>query len=65
VVQAVSRYYRLQPMFNLTVDNAHTFFVGQQAWLVHIACNDLIVEAKSWGVKLKAGMKMCLVNEAL
>ena len=24
-----------QPMYNLTVDQAHTFFVGQGQWLVH------------------------------
>jgi hypothetical protein len=39
VVEAVLRYYRLQPMFNLTVDEAHTYFVGQQAWLVHNECD--------------------------
>jgi hypothetical protein len=26
-------------MYNLTVDDAHTFFVGEQAWLVHNTCN--------------------------
>jgi hypothetical protein len=25
-------------MYNLTVDDAHTFFVGEQAWLVHNTC---------------------------
>jgi hypothetical protein len=25
-------------MYNLTVDDAHTFFVGEQAWLVHNQC---------------------------
>jgi hypothetical protein len=25
-------------MYNLTVDDAHTFFVGEQAWLVHNWC---------------------------
>ncbi|GAB4527900.1 MAG: hypothetical protein OHK0046_46170 [Anaerolineae bacterium] len=24
-----------QPMFNLTVDEAHTFFIGDGDWLVH------------------------------
>jgi hypothetical protein len=24
--------------YNLTVDDAHTFFVGEQAWLVHNIC---------------------------
>jgi RHS repeat-associated protein len=27
-----------QAMFNLTVDTAHTFFVGRSHWLVHNAC---------------------------
>jgi hypothetical protein len=26
-------------MYNLTVDDAHTFFVGEQAWLVHNTCD--------------------------
>jgi hypothetical protein len=26
-------------MYNLTVDEAHTFFVGEGQWLVHNACN--------------------------
>jgi hypothetical protein len=25
-------------MYNLTVDDAHTFFVGEQSWLVHNTC---------------------------
>lgn len=28
-------------MYNLTVDTAHTFFVGEGQWLVHNACNPL------------------------
>jgi hypothetical protein len=27
-------------MYNLTVDDAHTFFVGEQSWLVHNTCLD-------------------------
>lgn len=27
-----------QPMYNLTVDEAHTFFVGDGQWLVHNTC---------------------------
>jgi hypothetical protein len=26
-------------MYNLTVDTAHTFFVGEYQWLVHNSCN--------------------------
>ncbi|KAB2902997.1 MAG: hypothetical protein F9K27_14570 [Anaerolineae bacterium] len=35
VVEAVSATILSQPMFNLTVDTAHTFFVGEGQWLVH------------------------------
>lgn len=34
-VQAVVVVQRSQPMYNLTVAVAHTFFVGEQQWLVH------------------------------
>ncbi|MBV6396581.1 MAG: hypothetical protein HFACDABA_02181 [Anaerolineales bacterium] len=27
--------YKTQEMYNLTVDTAHTFFVGEGQWLVH------------------------------
>ena len=30
--------YRTQEMYNLTVDTAHTFFVGEGQWLVHNEC---------------------------
>ncbi len=30
--------YKTQEMYNLTVDTAHTFFVGEGQWLVHNAC---------------------------
>jgi hypothetical protein len=36
-------------MYNLTVDDAHTFFVGEQAWLVHNTC---IPTSKEIGVIL-------------
>ena len=35
MVQAVVVVQRRQPMYNLTVAAAHTFFVGDGAWLVH------------------------------
>lgn len=38
VVQAVAVVQIPQRMYNLTVDVAHTFFVGQQQWLVHNSC---------------------------
>ena len=41
VVEAVSATILNQPMFNLTVDTAHTFFVGEGQWLVHNDTCDL------------------------
>ena len=38
VVQSIEIVHRSQRMYNLTVDVAHTFFVGQGQWLVHNAC---------------------------
>lgn len=38
IVQAVEFVYQPQPMYNLTVGQAHTFFVGQGRWLVHNDC---------------------------
>lgn len=39
---------RQQVMYNLTVAEAHTFFVGQEQWLVHNACS----------TKLRAAMNL-------
>ena len=46
VVQAVVVVHQPQAMYNLTVDQAHTFFVGSQQWLVHNACNVQANKAK-------------------
>lgn len=35
VVEAVTVAHDAQPMYNLTVDTAHIFFVGDGQWLVH------------------------------
>lgn len=35
IVEAVVVVETNQRMYNLTVDGAHTFFVGDGAWLVH------------------------------
>jgi RHS repeat-associated protein/uncharacterized repeat protein (TIGR01451 family) len=35
VVTGLSYEFRSQPMYNLTVAEAHTFFVGDEQWLVH------------------------------
>src|SRR5260221_7510655 len=35
IVKANRAQVNFQRMYNLTVDKAHTFFVGQQQWLVH------------------------------
>ena len=37
-------------MYNLTVGEAHTFFVGQQGWLVHNDCiSDILQDARPGG----------------
>jgi hypothetical protein len=33
--------HKPQEMYNLTVDTAHTFFVGEGQWLAHNACDPL------------------------
>jgi hypothetical protein len=43
VVQWVTSITRTQPMYNLTVAVAHTFFVGDGQWLVHNACPSKIL----------------------
>lgn len=40
-VQDVTTIYQTRPMYNLSVDTAHTYFVGQQQWLVHNSCGDV------------------------
>lgn len=37
-VRAIEKQKRPQIMYNLTVDTAHTYFVGRQQWLVHNDC---------------------------
>jgi len=54
VVQTVEVESHAQVMYNLTVATAHTFFVGEDQWLVHNACtpyqvgryNELVSQSK-------------------
>jgi hypothetical protein len=39
IVQAIAVETEPQVMYNLTVSQAHTFFVGEGRWLVHNACS--------------------------
>jgi|LakMenEpi03Aug12_release.lakeMendotaPanAssembly.Ray.scaffolds.fasta_scaffold226868_3 hypothetical protein len=49
IVQAVVVVQRSQPTYNLTVAVAHTFFVGEQQWLVHNANNcDITKRPSGW-----------------
>jgi len=41
VVESVYEVTRPQPMYNFTVDVAHTYFVGKNQWLVHNASCEL------------------------
>jgi len=43
VVQKIEFVRHAQTMYNLTVGDAHTFFVGSQQWLVHNECPHLAV----------------------
>jgi hypothetical protein len=43
LVEAISFAYRPQGMYNLTVEGAHTYFVGGGQWLVHNACPSKIL----------------------
>lgn len=38
-VQAIQFVERAQPMYNLAVTGAHTFYVGDERWLVHNECD--------------------------
>ena len=47
VVQAVEMVQQPQVMYNLTVAEAHTFFVGDGQWLVHNHCGEIFeIEAQ-------------------
>ncbi len=51
-VEAIQQVRHLQPMYNLTVAEAHTFFVGNQRLLVHNAC--------PWSVQPKVAKQMSM-----
>lgn len=46
VVENVAFVYQLQPMYNLTVATAHTYFVGQDRLLVHNVCGSFFSKFK-------------------
>lgn len=49
----VTTFQKTQQMFNLTVQTAHTFYVGGQGWLVHnVACPDWVSRVPSPGGNL-------------
>lgn len=57
VVQGIEVVQRQQPMYNLTVATAHTYFVGEGQWLVHNIC---------WAHKAVVyGIKRDIVNRGL
>ena len=47
IVETISFVYAPQPMYNLTVATAHTYFVGDGQWLVHNSCLD------AWAKKVR------------
>ncbi|MBI4493717.1 MAG: hypothetical protein HY690_13075, partial [Chloroflexi bacterium] len=48
IVHALALEHQPQRMYNLTVEGAHTFFVGDGQWLVHNGCKT--PAAKAWDV---------------
>ena len=66
VVQGVVVERRSQPMYNLTVTIAHTFFVGAGEWLVHNTCKIDAVLAETGSGKGKITSQYTLTaDEAL
>ena len=60
VVQSVLVVHQPQPMYNLTVETAHTYFVGDLRWLVHNRCRKVkeslqAGEAGAYGDLIKRG----------
>jgi len=53
-VQQVIREQRTAVMYNLTIANAHTFFVGEAGWLVHNTCDSPSVIAGNTSIKPSA-----------
>jgi len=41
-VYRAQTFYESQTMYNLTIDTAHTYFVGAGYWLVHNACSRVL-----------------------
>jgi Pretoxin HINT domain len=50
-IETVEIVQRPKLMYNLTVEQAHTFFVGNQRWLVHNECRSLSAEEIALGVE--------------
>ncbi len=48
VVQKVVLHQQPQTMYNLTIETAHTFFVGSGQWLVHNMCAGELKPARSF-----------------
>ncbi len=57
--------YKTQEMYNLTVDTAHTFFVGEGQWLVHNDCRALANTAHDAHQQLPGPFKQSTVGAAL
>lgn len=41
-IQAITDRQEARAMYNLEVETAHTYFVGEGQWLVHNSCGDLV-----------------------
>ena len=57
LVESLSFEVQPQSMYNLTVAEAHTFFVGQGVWLVHNAKCGGKIPIKGGGTSLPSGVQ--------
>ncbi|MEZ4736341.1 MAG: polymorphic toxin-type HINT domain-containing protein [Caldilineaceae bacterium] len=64
-VQAMQVVQQPQVMYNLTVADAHTFFVGDGQWLVHNQCNSSPLGRGSTGRSIPSDLREQLALEAV
>jgi len=62
VVESLRLVEREQRMYNLTVDEAHTYFVGDGQWLVHNMCGEVLRYLNKMDVR--AGLDGMNLSEA-
>jgi hypothetical protein len=63
-VEAVYSEQKPQPMYNLTVDEAHTFFVGDGQWLVHNTCGSYVEYGSTELSRVAQAFRLTLPDDA-